>query len=856
MTGHILRRYEKGAARTLADRASSSPAGFARSVARLLRVPLLLALLAAGLIAAVDPYWMFGAPSVPGINESRPLYEANVVQVKPYQLRRLRPKAVALGSSRSEVGLSPEHPGWADSHAFNFAIPAANSYEVMLAFLHAQAVAAPLKQAVVGLDFLSFNVYRKVGPAFNEERFAWDDLKAFADFLDATLAERRARAPVAPAAPPVPTDQPTGDERLYPAPYPDIARGVARGQFGSEYEHDFNGRPAEGRNYSAVPTEWDEKLYLALYPAVATVVGSGQFGSGYEHYLKIGRTEGRLFPTIPADWDERLYLALYLDVAAAVSNGGVPSGYVHYVQAGRAEGRLFAKVPPDWDEKYYLTLYPDVAAVVASGQFGSGYEHYLKNGRAEGRHYGGIPTDWDEKLYLALYPDVAAVVATAQFGSGHEHYLKNGRTEGRLFARVPPDWDEKYYITLYPDVAAVVGSGQFGSGYEHYLKNGRAEGRHYGSVPTDWNEELYLVLYTDVAAAIFRGDVPSGYAHYVRAGKAEGRSLPDWNEVGYLAANPGVRIAIARGQYRTGFIHYAAVGRSEGRVGGLPPANLLEWLELKWPPLHSWLFKAKELGQLTFSAGALRDAIKTISQQAVPASFSERGQRIWHGQDEVLLRMGGTGKAYRRWISASSPWKIFWFDPPERMYCLSHPHTYMSGLDPFRFMVRRAHADGTELHLFVSPLPASIRKIIDAAELGGRFEFWLRELVRINEEEADRAGRKPFSLWDFSDTNSITGDPVPAADDPTPMHWFWEVSHYRRITGDLVLDRVFGVRDSSRPLPDDFGVRLTALSIDEHLERSRTKRAEWEIANPDLTELINKAARPPREDRQREATCW
>ena len=82
----------------------------------------------------------------------------------------------------------------------------------MLAFLHAQSVAAPLRQAVVGLDFLSFNVYRKVGPAFNEARYAWDDLAAFADFLDATLAERRARSPVAPAAPSAPPSPPVDEE--------------------------------------------------------------------------------------------------------------------------------------------------------------------------------------------------------------------------------------------------------------------------------------------------------------------------------------------------------------------------------------------------------------------------------------------------------------------------------------------------------------------------------------------------------------------------------------------------------------------------------------------------------------------
>jgi hypothetical protein len=622
-------------ARASADPVFSSPssAGFARSVARLLSIPLALVLLLAGFIAAVDPYLLFGTPSVPGFNESRPLYETSVVQAKPYQLLRVRPKVVALGSSRAEVGLSPEHPGWADRQAFNFATPAANSYEVMLAFLHAQSVAAPLRQAVVGLDFLSFNIYRKLGPAFDDRRFVGDGLASFAAFLDTVLPGRKKAAEAR------------------------VAEGAPAGK--------------------ATPVPTDE-------------------------------TRG-------------------------------------------------------WNEEFYLGLYADVAGAVADGLFASGYDHYVKYGRAEGRLFARIPSDWDEAGYLGAHPDVAR----SPFSSGYHHYLAAGRTEGRL-----------------------------------------------GGFP-----------------------------------------LPGWNEAGYLAANPAVRIAIARGQYRNGYIHYAAVGHSQGRVGGLPPADLLEWLEVKWPPLYSWLFRVKEYWKLAFSATALEDAIKTVGQQAVPASFSDRGQRIWRGQDEVLRNMGGTGKAYRGWLSGPLGWGVFWFDPPEKMYCLSHPDTGMSGLDPFRFMLRQAYAEGTELHLFVSPLHTAVRSIVEVVGLGGRFEFWLRELVSINDEEAAHAGRQPFALWDFSDTNSITVEPVPVEGDLKPMHWFWETSHYREITGDLVLDRIFGTRDPSRPLPEDFGSRLTFASIEGHLDRSRKKRAEWEAANPDIMALIHNAARQ-RQDRQHEATCW
>ena len=60
----------------------------------------------------------------------------------------------------------------------------------------------------------------------------------------------------------------------------------------------------------------------------------------------------------------------------------------------------------------------------------------------------------------------------------------------------------------------------------------------------------------------------------------------------------------------------------------------------------------------------------------------------------------------------------------------------MTMFDPFRFMLRQAYAEGTDLRMFVTPVHAVVRTLQQALGLGERYEFWLRELVRINEEEA------------------------------------------------------------------------------------------------------------------------
>ena len=150
-------------------RAGTTFRAFALALAAFLALP---PLALAAFVIAVDPYYVFGSPNWRGFNDVRPYYEPHVLVAKPYQVRRQQPSAVALGSSRVEVGIDPRHGGWTDTNVFNFALPSSNSYAVMLAFLHAQKVGAPLKQAVVGLDFFAYNINFPLASDLSEQRFA------------------------------------------------------------------------------------------------------------------------------------------------------------------------------------------------------------------------------------------------------------------------------------------------------------------------------------------------------------------------------------------------------------------------------------------------------------------------------------------------------------------------------------------------------------------------------------------------------------------------------------------------------------------------------------------------------------
>jgi hypothetical protein len=785
----------------------------------------------AAFVLMVDPYYVFGSPSLPGINMVRPFYELHVLAAKPYQVQRIKPAAVSLGSSRVEVGLDPRHPGWADRNVFNFGLPSATSYEVMLAFLHARAVGQPLKQAVVGLDFFGFNIFFPRNQEQQEARFAGNGNQVFADFLATELASR-----------------PHGETVAAPADH--RAADSARR------------RPAAVQPAAEPPPDaeaWNEAIYLAIHPDVAAAVARKEFKSGHEHYLLAGRAEGRESGMASSNWNEELYRKLNPDVAAEVKRGTFLSGYHHYLVAGRAEGRGDGTPPSDWNEARYLRMYPDVAAEVQRGTFVSGYHHYLVAGRVEGRNDGTLPPDWNEALYLRLYPDVAAEVQRGTFVSGYHHYLVAGRAEGRNNGKTPNDWNEELYLRVNPDVQREVTRGLFLSGYHHYLVNGRSERREGGTVPRDWDEAGYLQIHPDVQYHITQGFFLSGYHHYLVAGRAEKRSTggypAGWNEAEYLAANPAARARIALGDYRNGYVHYAAVGRAQGLLGGFPPGDIVERMRLHWPGLNQAMFQFGERFRLIFSTTAVHDSIATVFRQSKPPSFDDRGMRVWGGEDESAPGYGGAGWLFREHLTG---WRWYlWLMPPRYMYCFTNTETGMTTFDAYRFMLRRAYAEGPDLRLYVTPLNAAVRSLIVALGLGERYEFWLKELVRINEEEAARARREPLPLWDFSAPTTITREPIPLPGDLTPMQWYWDFSHYRQATGDLILDRIFGHSDPSRPLPADFGVRLTGENVDAHLARSKSKLADWTAASAELaSQIVAAAGSPQAQTNQAQATCW
>lgn len=121
--------------------------------------------------ALVDPYGVLNSPDLSVTEEKVLKGKGHTRLFKAVDIKRMKPMAILLGTSRAERGLDPKHPVFADNQpAYNLALPGANQYEVMRYFEHAIANQPDLKQVVIGIDFFMFNQFNPNKPDFSEHR--------------------------------------------------------------------------------------------------------------------------------------------------------------------------------------------------------------------------------------------------------------------------------------------------------------------------------------------------------------------------------------------------------------------------------------------------------------------------------------------------------------------------------------------------------------------------------------------------------------------------------------------------------------------------------------------------------------
>ncbi|MGE3783111.1 MAG: hypothetical protein AB7H71_10255, partial [Alphaproteobacteria bacterium] len=124
----------------------------------------------------VDPYRMFGTPTVPRLTELKPRAVEQLGIAKTYQLERIAPKTLLLGNSRSEIGLDPMSPRFpADQRpVFNASYPGRNICTSLLMLRDAIAVPVP-EHIILGIDFQDMLTSGASRPSDFERRLLVDE---------------------------------------------------------------------------------------------------------------------------------------------------------------------------------------------------------------------------------------------------------------------------------------------------------------------------------------------------------------------------------------------------------------------------------------------------------------------------------------------------------------------------------------------------------------------------------------------------------------------------------------------------------------------------------------------------------
>jgi hypothetical protein len=228
--------------------------------------------------------------------------------------------------------------------------------------------------------------------------------------------------------------------------------------------------------------------------------------------------------------------------------------------------------------------------------------------------------------------------------------------------------------------------------------------------------------------------------------------------------------------------------------------------------------KWQRLAFILLSGTTSSDSWWSYTHQGKPvAIYSDSGLREEAYDVAQVAREGGPRQASLR-VEAS-----FLASTLRDVESANFRASYGATLAALQEIVDLSAKRGIELKLIINPIHARQNYALAAAGLWPLYEHWKRDLLAA----AQRSQRPELvSLWDFSGASSCTAEDLPPnANAASAMRWYRESSHFRRVLGNRVLDRVFG-------RPDDgacpgLGQQLEAVSLVAALAAQRGALRHW-----------------------------
>jgi hypothetical protein len=158
---------------------------------------------------------------------------------------------------------------------------------------------------------------------------------------------------------------------------------------------------------------------------------------------------------------------------------------------------------------------------------------------------------------------------------------------------------------------------------------------------------------------------------------------------------------------------------------------------------------------LAMSLDVLGQALRTPLRQDREELL--RDQTLWLPDGRVVFPSPVGGHRALALVNESEYLGVNYFRGPALQFALATPSS--QPMERVRALFALAHAHNIGLTLVIAPSHARQLETIAAAGLWNDFEAWKRMLVVIDAEEARKAGRSAFAIWDFSGYSEVTTEP-------------------------------------------------------------------------------------------------
>ena len=239
--------------------------------------------------------------------------------------------------------------------------------------------------------------------------------------------------------------------------------------------------------------------------------------------------------------------------------------------------------------------------------------------------------------------------------------------------------------------------------------------------------------------------------------------------------------------------------------------------------------QAEDILSGLFSMAALGDSIMTLAAQRDPHSATRREDGFNPAQDYLpIIRNEGQAVLFTQ-KNAELRKRLRQSD----LGVLDANGGQTLPLLALRHLLEWAKSRDVEVVLFVNPYHSDYLVQIETSGKWKAFEEWKRQLTAAAEEYA-------VPLWDFNAFDLYSTEaPPPPNDRQSMLDWYWEPAHYRAELGDLMLEAMLDRSCGRRSNFPQFGVRITSVTLQRHLDALRSDMNRFVNENPGVLRRLS-----------------